>query len=265
MFSVSTAWFDALIAGFWWPLVRILAVFAAEPFFSSRSIPRTVKLLLGLAITFVVMPVLPPMPQVEPFSAIGIFITLNQILIGLAIGFTMRIAFTALEMAGHLSGLQMGLGFASFFDPQHNQQLPILAVFASLFGVLLYLTFDAHLMMISTLVQSFYALPITANPLGAKGFGELFHMGGLIFAYGLWLAMPVVAVLLVANLGIGVMARAAPQINLFAVGFPITLALGMAAFYVTMPQMGHQFMILIELMLQEVNKVLDLLIFANKH
>lgn len=265
MFSVSTAWFDALIAGFWWPLVRILAVFAAEPFFSSRSIPRLTKLFLGIAITLMIMPILPPMPKVEPFSAIGIFITLNQILIGLAIGFSMRIAFSAMEMAGHLSGLQMGLGFASFFDPQHNQQLPILALFTSLLAVLLYLAFDAHLAMISTLVQSFYSLPITEHPLAAKGFGELFRMGGLVFGYGLWLAMPVIAVLLVANLGIGVMARAAPQMNLFAVGFPITLALGMAAFYITLPQMSQQFAGLVNEMLSYAGKVLNLLLIANKH
>lgn len=258
MLSVSSAWFDAMLLSFWWPFVRIMAVFASEPFLSNRVIPRTVKLFFALALALVVAPLLPPMPRVELFSATGVLVTLNQMLIGLAIGFVMRLAFSAMEMVGHLAGLQMGLGFASFFDPQNAQQLPILALVTSLLAMLLYLSFDGHLVMISALVDSFRALPISIDPLAAKGFGQLFRLGGVIFGYGLWLCMPIIAVLLITNLSIGVMARAAPQFNLFAVGFPITLALGLLSFYLTMPQIGHQFAGMIEQAISNGRQVLEL-------
>lgn len=244
--------------GFWWPFVRIMAVFATEPFLANRAIPRPVKVFFGLAITVAVAPILPPMPQIELFSAVGILITLNQILIGVAMGFVMRLAFTAMEMVGHLAGLQMGLGFASFFDPQNAQQLPILALMTSLVAMLLYLAFDGHLVLVSALVDSFRVMPVTAKPLSAQGFGELFRLGGIIFAYGLWLCMPVIAVLLITNLSIGVMARAAPQFNLFAVGFPITLALGLLAFYLTLPQLSQQFGGMINMAIRNGKHALEL-------
>lgn len=258
MLSVSSQWFDALLLSFWWPFVRIMALFASEPFLSNRAVPRPIKIFFGLALTVVVAPLLPPMPTIELFSASGILITINQMLIGLAMGFVMRLMFSAMEMAGHLAGLQMGLGFASFFDPQNAQQLPILALVTSLVAMLLYLAFDGHLVMISALIDSFRHLPVTDQPLVGKGFGELFRLGGHVFAYGLWLCMPVVAVLLITNLSIGVMARAAPQFNLFAVGFPITLALGLLAFYLTMPQLAHQFSGLVDQAVKNGSHVLDL-------
>lgn len=258
MLTVSSVWFDGLLLSFWWPFVRIMALFASEPFLSNRAVPRPIKVLFGLALTLVVAPLLPPMPEVELFSATGILVTLNQMLIGLAMGFAMRLVFSAMEMAGHLAGLQMGLGFASFFDPQNAQQLPILALATSLIAMLLYLAFDGHLVMITALIDSFRLLPVTTEPLVGKGFGELFRLGGTIFTYGLWLCMPIIAVLLVTNLSIGVMARAAPQFNLFAVGFPITLALGLLAFYLTMPQLAFQFYGLVEKAVASGKSVVEL-------
>ena len=259
MFGVSSAWFNAQIALFWWPFTRILALFATEPFFSSNSIPLRLKVFFAVILTITVAPVLPAPPVVEPFSAVGMLISANQIIIGLAMGFSVRMAFSAVELAGNLIGLQMGLGFASFFDPQHAQQLPILAVFASLFAMLLYLAFDGHLVVISVLVDSFHTLPISTDPLHSLGFRQMAVLGGLLFRYGVLLAMPVIAALLIANLCLGVMARAAPQFNLFAVGFPLLLALGLLAFTITLPQFAQQFQAVLQTAIGTIAGTLSLL------
>ena len=241
MFTFSGEWFDAILVSIWWPWVRIVALMATEPFWSNRTIPRRVKVLFSLCLALIIAPLLPPMPVVPLFSATGLLVTVNQILIGLAIGFSVRLVFVALEMAGHLIGLQMGLGFAAFFDPQHSQPVPVMAMVTGLLGILLYLSFDGHLVTISALVDSFRAMPVTITPLAGRGFARLYELGGMMFLYGVWLSLPAIAALMVANLAVGVMARAAPQFNLFAVGFPIMLALGLLAFYVTLPQLANQF------------------------
>ena len=220
---------------FIWPFVRILSILSTDAVFGNRSIPFRVKLGLSLFLAVLVAPTLPPMPQVEPASAAGLLILMQQIVIGISMGLAMRVVFVAVEMAGHLIGLQMGLGFATFFDPIHATQVPVVAQLVGLFSILIYLSLDGHLMTIAALSESFHALPIMLAPFKATGWKDLVLWGAEIFSAGLLLSLPVLAALLITNLSLGIMTRAAPQLNLFAVGFAITLIAGFVVLYLSIP------------------------------
>ncbi|QDQ28678.1 flagellar biosynthetic protein FliR [Chitinimonas arctica] len=235
MITVTDAQIQAWLGMLLWPFFRILALFAADPFYSSRSIPVRVKVGLAFMLAMLIAPALPAGPDVAPVSPLGLLILAQQLLIGFAIGMTMRLVFSSVEMAGHLAGLQMGLGFASFYDPQHGTNTVVVAQFASLLTILLFLSFNGHLLVIETIVKSFTLLPISAVPLKTAGLKLLVDSAGQIFTLGLLLSLPVLAALLITNLSIGVMSRAAPQFNVFAVGFPLTLGVGVGAFYLSLP------------------------------
>lgn len=235
MISITTAELNALLAAFLWPLTRVLALVASAPVLGNPSVPLQVRLGLAVMITLIVVPILGPMPQVEPGSQAGLLILAQQIVIGLAIGFAMRVVFVAVEMAGELVGLQMGLGFATFFDPANAGHIPVVGQFLGLVVTLFFVTINGHLQMISLLSQSFSALPISGAPLAATGFRVLVSWGGEIFAAGLLLALPLLAALLTTNLALGILTRAAPQLNIFSVGFPLTLAMGLLVLGLALP------------------------------
>lgn len=226
MISVTSAQLDFWIAAFFWPFFRILALVASSPLLGARGIPATVKIGMAFALTVVVAPVIGPMPAVQVASAQGLFILIQQLMIGVAMGMAMRVVFSAIEMAGHIIGLQMGLGFATFFDPQNSAQIPVLGQFLGLVAMLLFLAVNGHLMMIGALVESFRVLPVGLHPLSGEGWRTLALWGGEVFRGGVLISLPVVAVLMMTNTALAVLTRAAPQLNLFAVGFPLTLAVG---------------------------------------
>lgn len=240
MITITDAQVHTWLALLLWPFFRILALLSTEPFFSSRSVPMRTRIALALALAILIAPVLPPMPPVEPVSPIGILIILQQVMIGMTMGFVMRVMFTAVEMAGHLSGLQMGLGFASFYDPQHGTNSVVVSQFISLMTMLLFLATNGHLLLIETLIKSFMWLPISEHPLKGAGFRLVAEVGGQIFLLGLLMSLPVLGALLITNFCIGVMSRASPQLNVFSVSFPITLVIGTVALYVSLPRFaGH--------------------------
>jgi len=224
--SVTAAQLDAWLAALMFPLARLLGLFAAAPIFSSRGVAVRVRLAIGMGVGIALLPVMPPMPVVTPDSAIGLMIFAQQIFIGIAIGFMMRIVFAAVDMAGALIGMQMGLSFAIFFDPDAGGQTAVLSDFLGLLTTLLFLAANGHLLLIEALARSFEWLPIGTDVLRAQGWGYIARTGITVFAAGLLLALPVIGILLVANIALGVLTRAAPQLNLFAVGFPVTLTAG---------------------------------------
>lgn len=234
MLSVTDAQLNAWLAAFMFPLARVLGLVAAAPVFNNAAVPMRVKLLAGLAVTFAVAPMLPPPPQVEPASWAGLAILLQQGLVGLLLGFTMRIVFAGVDLAGELIGLQMGLGFAVFYDPQNAGQSPIVAEFVGLLALLFFLAFNGHLMMLALLAESFRALPAGVSPFPA-GWETLLRWAAALFSIGVLLALPVIGALLVANIALGVLTKVAPTLNLFAVGFPVTLMAGFAMLALSMP------------------------------
>ena len=138
-------------------------------------------------------------------------------------------------MAGQLAGLQMGLGFALFFDPESSGQAPLVAEFYGLIAILTLLATNGHYVILTALAESFRVLPLMVEPMSARGFLTLVSWGGQIFEIGLMMSLPVVGALLIANIGIGILTRAAPQLNIFAVGFPVTLTVGFVMLYLSLP------------------------------
>lgn len=219
---------------YFWPLLRVMALIMTAPILSEKSIPKRVKIGLGMLITFVIAPTLPPV-NIPIFSPQAVWLALQQVLIGVAIGFTMQLAFAAIRTAGELIGLQMGLSFATFFDPGSHLNMPVLARVIDMLAMLLFLTFNGHLWLISMLVDTFHSLPIGGNPVNSNAFLALTRAAGLIFINGLMLALPVITLLLTVNLSLGLLNRMAPQLSVFVIGFPITLTVGLILMGLLMP------------------------------
>lgn len=237
MISFTSAQLDAWLAALIFPLSRILAMIASSPVLGNRQVPVRVKIGLSVLLTLIIAPTIDAMPPVAVGSPQGLLIIIQQTIIGVAMGFTMRLIFTAIEMAGELAGLQMGLGFASFYDPLNASYTPVVARWLGTIAVLAFLALNGHLYMLSGLAESFRTLPI-GSMMPAKGFHEVANWGGVIFAYGLQLSLPLLAALLTANIALGILTRAAPQLNLFAIGFPITLTIGFVVLLLSMPYLS---------------------------
>jgi len=240
MLSITSAQLDALLLAYVFPMVRVMSFLAAAPVFNNTALPRTVKLIIALAVGFAIATSLPPMQDApEPGSYLGLAILAQQILIGTGMGFCMRVIFSTLDVAGELIGLQMGLSFATFFDPQSAARSSVVAQIFGLIITLVFLALNGHLMLIEVLVRSFEWLPMSITPLHAEGWLMLVRTGGALFATGLLLALPVVVALLITNIALAVLTRAAPQLNLFAVGFPITSTIGIAVIWLTLPALAN--------------------------
>ncbi|WP_434634215.1 flagellar biosynthetic protein FliR [Chromobacterium sp. CV08] len=235
-FPITDVQINALVGAFAWPFARIIGLFLAEPIFAYRGVPRSFKAAFALVLTVLLTPLLPPLPAVPLVSGEGVAILLQQLLIGLAMGFVMRIVISAVELTGFIVGAQTGLGFAMFFDPIHAAQVPVLSQMLSLFTFFIFLAFDGHHMVLRALAESFQVLPI-GMAMPAQGLKALALWGSHLVEWGVWLAMPVIGALLITNLAIGVMTRAAPQFNIFTFGFPLTIMVGFGALYLTLPMM----------------------------
>jgi flagellar biosynthetic protein FliR len=238
MITINSLDINALIASFLWAFTRIMGLLAIAPLFGNRSIPARIKVALGLLLSAIVAPTVGVLPQMDPMSMTGVLVLAQQFIIGIAMGFAMRIVFTAVELAGELCGMTMGLGFATFFDPQSAGRSSAISQYLSLITLMVYLAANLHLVVLSTLVDSFTTMPVTAMPMGGDLFRQLAGWGGRIFSAGVQLALPVVAGLLITNIALGILTRAAPQLNLFGVGFPVTLTVGFLMLALTLPYLA---------------------------
>lgn len=238
MITVTSTELQTWIAAFLWPLIRILGLISAAPVFGNRSVPARIKVALGVMLTLIIAPTVPALPALEPMSASGLLILAQQFIIGLAMGFAMRIVFSAVEMAGEITGLTMGLGFATFFDPMSRGHSSAISQFLSLLAILVFLAANIHLALLAALAESFTTLPISASPAGALRFAQIANWGGQIFSTGIQLALPILAALLVTNIALGILTRAAPQLNLFGIGFPVTIGIGFIMIALALPYMA---------------------------
>jgi flagellar biosynthetic protein FliR len=233
--SITAAQFDVWIAALICPLVRILGMVAVAPVFNNAAAPRRIRLMAGLAITLGIAPALPAMPAIPAGSWVGLLMIGQEFLIGTLFGLALRIAFAAVDLAGELIGLQMGLSFAVFYDPQNSGQTPVVSEFFGLLATLIYLALNGHLLSLALLAESFTLLPVSPTPFAARGLGVYLSWAATLFSSGILLALPLVTALLIANIAMGVLSRVAPQLNLFAVGFPVTMISGMIVIGISLP------------------------------
>jgi flagellar biosynthesis protein FliR len=245
MITLTTGQLAAWLSQLFWPFVRIGACLMVAPVFAAAGVPVRVRIVLAGAITLLVAPLVPPPAGIEPLSAAGLVVTVQQIVIGAALGFALHIIFDAVQMGGQLIANSMGLSFAYNLDPLHGTEIPVIG---QLYGILVLLTFlalDGHLQLIQTLAEGFRTLPVGTGGLGTGGLWQLIEWGTQIFGAALTIALPGVAALTIVHLAFGVMSRAAPQLNLFAVGFPISLVLGLAVVLASLPMLQSSFVRLI--------------------
>lgn len=237
MIEFNTAGLEALLTAFMGPFVRILAVIGSAPLLGESSIPAYTKIGCALALTLIVAPLQNPMDNPPAGSYAMLLVIAEQVVIGLAIGLTMRIVFAAVQTAGELIGLQMGLSFASFFDPATGANTAVLTRLMNTVALLLFIALDGHLILLASLVQSFEMLPIAVGAsLSSQGFVALLEWSAHIVMTGLLLALPLVIILLTVSLAMGILNRTAQQLSVFAVGFPISLMTGLLLLTVVLPQ-----------------------------
>jgi flagellar biosynthesis protein FliR len=235
MVTFSSAQLMGWIGVYLWPFLRVLALFMASPMFSDRAVPMRVKIGLGVAISVAIAPTLPLQQQVSLDSAQVLPLIVQQVMIGLALGFMLRLAMAGIEMAGELIGLQMGLSFAGFFDPQSKQDGTAVGSWLGVIAMLMFLGINGHLLLIHTLAESFQTFPVGEAMFPISSVKSLIAAGAEVFRLGLQLALPFIAVLLIVNLALGVMVRLAPQLNLMSIGMPATITTGFASLYLMLP------------------------------
>ena len=224
-----------------WPFIRVSAFVMAMPVFSTRGMPMRTRLIFALALLCAIFPVLSPAPAVDAITPEGLLIALQQIAIGAAMGFTLRLVFAAINNAGQITSLGMGLGFASMVDPSNGIQVPVISVFYNILAVLLFFALDGHLVMVQVLAESFQILPVSQHGIAVRGYFDIALWAGWMFSGAVLLALPAMTAILIINLAFGVMTRAAPQLNIFAVGFPITITAGFFVMLITLGDLGSVF------------------------
>ena len=223
-----------------WPMFRVAGLLSILPALGGGEVPVRVRVALSFLITFLIVPSLAPMPEVDPLSADSIFISMQQLIIGVAMGLLVLFAFNAVTLAGESIAITMGLGFALMNDPQNGAQVPTVSQFYLMLATLLFLAFDGHHAILQLLNASFILLPV-GQSLGADSLWILVRWGQVIFSGALAIALPALAAMLTVNIIMGVITRAAPQLNLFSVGFPITMTVGFAAIMFTLPTFQFSF------------------------
>lgn len=221
------------VGGFLWPFTRIGVAFAFLPVFGAVALPLRIRVLAAFAMTLVLWPLLPPMPAADPLGADGFLLMAEQVVIGLSMGMVVQIAIGAVVFGGQTIAGSMGLGFAAMADPQHGEQIPVVSQFFSMMVTLLFLAADGHLVVLDMLARSFTSLPVGGGLPDAALFAELAGLGGMLIATGVALALPVVVATLMTTITFGVVSRTAPQLNLFSIGFPMSMVVGFVALWLT--------------------------------
>lgn len=225
-------------------MVRIGAAFVAAPVFSAVSVPLPVRIALSGAIGVLVVNTAHIVAPPEIFSINTFLAVAAEALIGLALGFVLQIAFSAPMIASEVIGMGMGLGFANAVDPNSGHSTPALGQFLSLLLTLLFLAVDGHLVLVDLVVRSYEVMPPGAW-IAPQRLLSIAMFGGYAFLAGLLLALPVGFLLLCLNVVVGMLSRAAPALNLFAIGIPASLALGIVAILLALPAMGDYMLVII--------------------
>ena len=234
------AWLSPMI----WPFLRTLAVFTSAPVFSSKAFPVRARIALAFFVALAAQPALGDQPIVSMTGSGAMGAVMQQVGVGLAIGFAIRLVFAAVELAGEVVGFQMGLSFASFFDPSFNTQSSAVARFFGQMALFMFIIMNGHFLVLMTVINSFKAFPLDQNFLESVKQMKILAMGADVFASGLWMSLPMVGMLMFANLALGIVSRVAPQMNIYAIGFPVTLSVGLLGMAATLPMLDQPFMAL---------------------
>lgn len=249
MISLTEAQVLAWITPVLWPFLRVLALFQAMPVLGQRIVPMRVRVALAFLVAVCAAGVAPPVEPAPLDSAQALLLVVQQLLIGLSLGFAVRIVFATVEFAGEIAGLQMGMNFAGFFDPLTATQSTAVSRFFGTLVAFLFIVVNGHLTVIGAVVQSLHAFPVGPEPFAFLSATLPHQWGAEVFKMGLWIALPLIAILMFVNLVLGVISRVAPQTHIFAIGFPITMGVGLVSLLFMLPLMETPFLSTLERML----------------
>ena len=217
---------------FLWPMLRISAMLMAAPIFSLNSLTVRLRIVIAMVLTAFIYPLV-TWPVIDPISAEGILEIVNQLFIGALMGLMLQVATAAIVVAGQSIAASMGLSMASMIDPNVGN-VPVISQVLLILSTLVFLGFGGHVILISMVFDSFRVLPIGQSLLGQVPFGKVIAWSSMMFIGGLLIALPVMVSLLFINIGLGVVTRAAPSLNIFSVGFPATIAAGFIVLIVSL-------------------------------
>jgi flagellar biosynthetic protein FliR len=258
LIALTTAELGGYFGQFLWPFFRIAGFLMVAPVIGSQLVPVRIRMVIALALTVIIVPVLPAMPNVQGLSLQGMFLVGQQILIGVALGFFMQLMFHTLVLAGQMIAMQMGLGFASMVDPSNGINVTVVSTFYLLFITILFISLDGHLTMLRVIADSFYSLPInTEFTFATTSMLAIVAAISWIFSSAMVIALPALTALLITNFAFGIMTRAAPQLNIFALGFPVSLLFGLFLIWLTLPAVSDATTNLFDEGFIKINQLID--------
>ncbi|RYV00794.1 flagellar biosynthetic protein FliR [Shewanella sp. OPT22] len=226
MLALTTDQIVSFLGLFWWPFCRIMGAFALMPMLGSSYIPVTVRILLAASISGILVPVLPAMPTIDPLSIQGVLVAGEQMLVGAMMALFVNMLIVTMTMIGAMMAMQMGLAMAMMNDPSSGSSNPIIGQWLLIYAILLFLSLDGHLVSIGIMVDSFHLWPVGSGVLGLP-LMSLVSKFGWMFASAFMVALPVIIAMLLVNITFGVLSRAAPSLNVFALGFPMSMLMGL--------------------------------------
>ncbi len=240
MIELSSAELSRWVASYLWVLFRIASLLMTMPVLGTQLLPVRVRLYFALALTLLIAPQVGEVPLLDALSLSTWIVIGEQILIGAAMGFSLQLLFQVHVLAGQIIAMQMGLGFASMNDPSTGISVAVVAQVFTMLVTLLFLAMNGHLVVLEVLAESFTTLPI-GESLGRMDFQALVLRFSWVMAAAILIGLPAITALLIVNISFGVMMRAAPQLNIFSIGFPLTLVFGLFIMWVMMGNVLGQY------------------------
>jgi flagellar biosynthetic protein FliR len=241
MFDLSFLQIEQMVGDFMLPFFRIAAFMMAMPLISTRYVPKSIRLMLAVTFSLAIVPSLPASPIVHGLSLSTYFLVAEQMLIGVAIGFSLHAMFQIFAIGGQMIANQMGLGFASVNDPANGVSIVVVGQYYMMMSMMLFITMNGHLIMFETLADSFTVVPVGMSALENIRFMDIVYSGTWMFQSAVIMALPAVTSLLIVNVAFGVMSKASPQLNIIAIGFPFTMTLGIFITWMTFSGFLNQF------------------------
>ncbi|ANY88670.1 MULTISPECIES: flagellar biosynthetic protein FliR [Pseudomonas] len=243
MLELTDTQIGTWVATFILPFFRVTAVLMTMPILGTKMLPARIRLYAALAITVVIVPGLPPLPEIDPLSLRGVLLCGEQVIVGALFGLALQMLFQAFVVAGQIIAVQMGMAFASMVDPANGVNVAVVSQFMTMLVSVLFLVMNGHLVVLEVLTESFTTLPV-GSALMVNHFWEMAGRMSWVLGAGLLLVLPAITALLVVNVAFGVMTRAAPQLNIFSIGFPLTLVLGLLIFWITLADIFSHYQLL---------------------
>ncbi|MDF1763575.1 MAG: flagellar biosynthetic protein FliR [Oleibacter sp.] len=258
MFELDPLEVSHWVSRYIYPFTRIAGLFMVMPLFGTRMVSQRIRLLLAVTVTLAIVPILPPMPKVEAISLASFIIVMQQLLIGILLGFVVELLMQVFVIAGQLIAMQTGLGIATTVDPSQGASVVVVSQWFLFMASLVFLALNGHLVLIEILVDSFESIPIGMDGFSVQQFSLVVEWSGWMFAAAIVISLPAITALLIVNLAFGVMTRAAPQLNIFALGFPVTMIVGLFIIWLNIDDMATGFQFYMDILFEFLKKLVTM-------